>query len=324
MDFRFNEEQEELRAIARSFLAEHGGSEAVRKAMETDLGFDPALWKRIGGELGWTGVHVPDAYGGLGLGPVEGAALLEVMGEALLCSPYLSSVCLATHALLAAGNQTQKQEHLPALAEGCTRGALAYSGESGDHGVDAITATVQRDGSDIVLDGVHAFVLDGHSADWLIAAAREPGSTGRDGIRLAFIPGDSAGLTRTRRPTVDQTRRIARVELRGVRLPGSALLDESPDPAGALEKTLDLAATALAVEQVGGAQRCLDMSVAYALEREQFGRPDRLVPGHQAQVRRHDGGDRVRAVRRLLCGLRGRRGQPRARCERLPRQGVRE
>ena len=273
MDFRFNEEQQELRAIAQAFLEEHSTSENVRKAMESDLGFDPALWERIGSELGWTAVHIPEAYGGLGLGPVELSALLEVMGASLLCAPYLSSVVLAGHALLCAGNESQKQAHLPGLAEGTTRGALAYSGERGDHDPSAIDVTARREGDEIVLDGAHAFVLDGHSADWLIVAAREPDHSGKNGVRLALVPGDAPGLTRTRRPTVDQTRRLARVELADVRVPESALLGDGGDAAAGLEKALQLSAIGLAAEQVGGAQRCLEMSVAYALEREQFGRP---------------------------------------------------
>jgi len=273
MDFRFDEEQEELRGIARAFLAEHAGSEAVRKAMETDLGYDPALWERIAGELGWTAVHVPEAYGGLGLGHVELAALLERMGEALLCAPYFSSVCLAANALLVAGSEAQRQAHLPGIAEGRTRATLAFSGERGTNDAEAVEATVRRDGGELVLDGVHAYVLDGHSADLLVVAAREPGSAGAEGIHLVAVPGDAAGLTRTRLPTMDQTRRLARVELAGVRVPEAASLGEPGAAAPALARTLALAAVALAAEQVGGAQRCLDMSVAHALERHQFGRP---------------------------------------------------
>ena len=116
-------------------------------------------------------------------------------------------------------------------------------------------------------------MVDGHSADWLIVAARAAGSSDDDGVSLALVPGDAPGLTRTRRPTVDRTRRLARVELDGVRVPASALLGHEGAAASALERTLSRATVALACEQVGGAQRCLDMSVAYALEREQFGRP---------------------------------------------------
>src|SRR5271167_585203 len=103
MHFAFTEEQEQLRETARSFLTTHASSEAVRRAMQTELGFDPDTWKRIVSELGWTAILVPERYGGLGLSWVEVAALLEVTGEALLCAPLFSTLCLGTNALLAAG-----------------------------------------------------------------------------------------------------------------------------------------------------------------------------------------------------------------------------
>jgi len=105
VDFAFTPEQEELRATARAFLAEYSGSEQVRAAMESEAGFDAGLWKRIGSQLGWPAVVIPEAYGGLGLGWVELVALMEVMGEALLCAPFLSSACLAGTALLQAGSE---------------------------------------------------------------------------------------------------------------------------------------------------------------------------------------------------------------------------
>ena len=273
MDFRFNEEQEELRDIARAFLAEQSGSEQVRSAMETELGFDPGLWEQLGAELGWPSVQIPEAYGGLGLGYVELAALLEIAGENLLCAPFFSSACLGAGGLLAAGSEAQKSEYLPGIAEGQTRATLAHAGPSGGPGCHAVTLEAQREGGDFILDGSHSFVVDGHSADLLIVAARRPGSQGSEGIALFAVPGDAPGLERTRLITLDQTRRLARLDFTGVRVPETALLGGNDEAGGALEHALQLGAIGLAAEQVGGAQRCLDMSVAYALEREQFGRP---------------------------------------------------
>jgi alkylation response protein AidB-like acyl-CoA dehydrogenase len=273
MDFKFNEEQEELRAMARAFLEESSGSEQVRKAMENEQGFDAALWEQMGAELGWPSVHIPEAYGGLGLGYVELVALQEIMGESLVCAPFFSTVCMAANAILCAGSEEQKQAHLPDIAEGATRGALACSGEAGGAEASDVTPTARREGDDFVLDGEHAFVLDGHTADLLVVAARAEGSTGEAGIGLFLVPGDSAGLRRSPRPTMDQTRRLAKIEMSGLRVPASALLGDEGAGWAPLEKTLQLAAIALAAEQVGGAQRCLDMSVQYAIEREQFGRP---------------------------------------------------
>ena len=273
MDFRFNEEQEELRSIARAFLTEHSDSEAVRKAMLSDLGYDPGLWKQLAGELGWTAVHIPEAYGGLGLGYVELVALLEVMGGALVCAPYFSSVCLAANAILCAGNEPQKQELLPGIAEGRTRATLAVCEASGSWDADGIETLGRREGSDWLLRGSKSFVLDGHSADRLVVAARVEKSRGEQGVRLFSVPGDAKGVTRRALPGMDQTRRLAQVDLDDVRVPASALLGGDVETWPALEQALQRAAVALAAEQLGGAQRCLDLAVDYARERVQFGRP---------------------------------------------------
>ena len=273
MHFTFDQEQEALRSTARSFLAEHSNPEAVRRAMQSELGYDPELWKRIGSELGWPSVIVPEAYDGMGLGYVELVALLEVMGEALLCAPFFSSVCLAVNALLVAGSEAQKSQHLPGIAAGQTRASLAYTEVGGGWDAGGIAALARRQGDEFILNGRKRYVLDGHCADLLIVAARREGSAGEEGISLFALPADSAGLSRRALATMDQTRRQADIELRDVHVPASALLGEEGAGWTALQKTLDLAAVALSAEQVGGAQRCLDLSVEYAKERIQFGRP---------------------------------------------------
>jgi alkylation response protein AidB-like acyl-CoA dehydrogenase len=227
----------------------------------------------MGTELGWTSVHIPEAYGGLGLGYVELIALMEIMGESLVCAPFLSSVALGANALLVAGSEAQKQEHLPGIAEGRTRATLAFAGARGGIDADAIGVTVRRDADEYVLSGSHSFVLDGHSADLLIVAARAEGSTGEEGVSLFALQGGQPGLARRALPTMDQTRRLARIDLSSARVPAGARLGEEGAAWPALARALQLACVALAAEQVGGAQRCLDSSVAYACEREQFGRP---------------------------------------------------
>jgi alkylation response protein AidB-like acyl-CoA dehydrogenase len=273
MDFAFNEEQEELRSIARSFLEDHSASEQVRQAMESELGYEPQLWKQIGAELGWTSVVIPEEYGGLGLSYVELVALLEVMGGALLCSPFFASVCLAGNALLVGGSEEQKREHLPGIAEGETRATLACTEAGGSWDAAGICTTARADGGDFVLDGIKTFVPDGHCADLLVVAARLADTSGEEGISLFAVPADRPGIERRALPTVDQTRRQAEIVFRGARVPAAALLGEEGAGWPALAKTLQLAAVALAAEQVGGAQQCLDMAVAYAKERIQFGRP---------------------------------------------------
>jgi alkylation response protein AidB-like acyl-CoA dehydrogenase len=273
MDFTFTEEQEELRQTARAFLAEHASSEATRRAMESEHGHDPAVWKRIGSELGWTALTVPEAFGGLGLGHVELAALLEPMGASLLASPFFASVALGANALLVAGSEDQQAEWLPGIAEGATRATLAVAGPAGRWSPAGVEATFRRDGGDYRLSGAARHVVDGACADLLVIAARAEGSSGDDGISLFAVTGDAPGLVRTALPTMDRTRRLAALEMDGLRVSGSARLGEEGAAGPALREILDRAAVALAAEQVGGAQRCLDTTVAYARERVQFGRP---------------------------------------------------
>jgi alkylation response protein AidB-like acyl-CoA dehydrogenase len=271
VNFAFTEEQQELRAAARAFLVEASSSERVRAAMASDLGYDPEVWKRIGSELGWPAAIVPEDCGGLGLGTVELIALAEVMGEALLCSPFFATVCLAAQAVLAAGTAEQRGRWLAPIAEGQARAALATAEPGLAH--DEVALEAARSGDAYRLDGAKRYVIDGVSADWLVVSARAPGTRGDAGISLFVIPGDANGLARRALPTMDQTRRQAELQFSDVRVPASSRLGEEGAGGAPLRRALDLGAIALAAESVGGAQRCLDLSVAYAKQREQFGRP---------------------------------------------------
>lgn len=283
MEFAFTDEQKMIQDTAESFLAEVATSEAVRKAMATEEGYQEDLWQSVCTDLYWQAIHIPEEFGGMGLGYVELVAMLEQMGRFLFCSPFYATVCLATNALLVAGTQTQKEKYLPRICEGMT-GTLAYTGKSsalhgGRWGAEAVEATVSREGDCYVLNGQLRFVPDGHSADLLIIAARKEGSTGEQGISLFTVPADHAGITRQLLPTMDQTRKQAEIILENVKLPLAALMAEEDSAWPALEKIIDLATVALAAEQMGGAQQILDMTVAYTKERVQFSRP---IAGFQA------------------------------------------
>jgi alkylation response protein AidB-like acyl-CoA dehydrogenase len=269
MHFGFTEEQEELRTQARAFLAEHSSGDAVRSAMESELGWDAGVWERIAGELGWAGVIVPEELGGVGLGQVELVGLMEEMGAALLCAPFFSTVCLAANALLVAGDEAQRKAWLPRIASGELLATLAFGGPT----AEGIEARWRRDGADYVLEGRARHVIDGHTAELILLAARAPGSSGAAGVSLFALEGDPAGLERRPRVSMDQTRRQAELQLHGVRASASARLGGEGEAWPALARALDLAIVALCAEQVGGAQRCLDLSVAYAKQRQQFGRP---------------------------------------------------
>lgn len=271
MDFRFTEEQEMIRTTAQAFLAQASTPAAVRQAMVTEQGYDPALWQSICADMYWQAMHIPEAYGGLGLGYVELVATLEQMGRYLLCSPFYSTVCLAANALLVAGTQEQKAEYLPQIAAGTT-GTMAYTGASGRWDANAVEAVWEPDGNGYRINGTCRYVPDGHTAELLVLAARAPGSTGQEGISLFVLPAATAGISREWLPTMDQTRKLAQLVFADLRLSSAALMGESGGAWPALEKIVDLATVAIAADQVGGAQQCLDSTVAYLQERVQFGR----------------------------------------------------
>ncbi|BAN47105.1 acyl-CoA dehydrogenase family protein [Metapseudomonas resinovorans] len=266
MDFAFSDEQEMIRESAESFLADVSDSAAVRAAMATALGHDPELWQRVCREMVWPAIHIPEQYGGLGLGFVELAILLEQMGRRLFCSPFFSTACLATPALLLGGNDEQKAHWLPQLAEGSLTATLAYASNNRS-GLDAVQASVRAEGAGFVIDGVLRQVVDGHSAGLLIVAAR-----GREGIGLFAVPADTPGISRRLVPTLDQTRKLAEVSFSQVVVPAEARLGAAGQGGELLERVLQLACVALAAEQVGGAQQALDLTLAYTAERQQFGR----------------------------------------------------
>lgn len=273
MRFAFSEDQEALRQSARSFLRDHSSPAQVRAAMQTERGYDPEVWRKIGTELGWTALLVPEEYGGLGLTHVELVALMEQMGAVLLCAPFFSTVCLAGTALLIGGRDEQKRAYLPGLAAGDTIAALAHHERHGCLDASGIQMLARQSGGGFVLEGAKRFVIDGHTAQLLIVAARRHGSQGEEGVNLFVVPADTPGIERRLLPTMDQTRKQAELLFREVRVPAEAVLGEPEQGWAILERTLNLAAIALAAEQVGGAERCLDMSVQYAKERVQFGRP---------------------------------------------------
>ena len=272
MNFAFTEEQLELREMARAFLAEFSGSEQVRSAMESADGYDAKVWEQLAGELGWTAVAIPEEYGGIGLTYVELVALVEVMGETLLCSPFFATVCLAANAILEVGSDEQKSALLPGIAEGTTRAALAVTEPNARVDASGIEATARRDGDAFVLSGTKHFVVDGHTADLIVIAARQEGSAAESGVSLFAVPADTPGLERRALPTMDATRRLASLTLQGARVDVGALLGEEGAAWPGIARAHELAAVALAAEQVGGAQRCLDMAVEYSKEREQYGR----------------------------------------------------
>ncbi len=265
MNFAFTEDQEELRKTVRAFLEAKSPETAVREQMETEAGFDRAVWAQMGEQMGLQGLHIPEEFGGSGFSYVELGIVLEEMGRALLCAPYFSSVVLAANTLLHSGDDAAKKDYLPGIASGETVATLAYTEPSGKWDESGITAEAKPSGDGFTITGTKMFVIDGHTADLLIVAAKTA-----KGTSLFAVDGNASGLTRTALSTMDQTRKQAKLEFADT---PARLIGVEGEGWNVLTTVLDLAAVGLAAEQVGGAQKVLEMAVEYAKVRVQFGRP---------------------------------------------------
>lgn len=265
MNFAFSEEQEELRKVVRDFLNAKSDEPTVRELMDTEAGYDAAVWTQMAEQMGLQGLVIPEEFGGSGYSFVELIVVLEEMGRRLLCAPYFSTVVLAGQTLIHSGDDAAKAAHLPGIASGETVATLAYTEPNGRWDESAVTATATADGDTWKINGEKLYVLDGHTADLIITAARTDA-----GVSLFAVAGDAPGLTRTALSTMDQTRKQARLQYADV--PGTLI---GTDGGGwdVLSTVLDLAAVALAAEQVGGSQEVLEAAVQYAKDRVQFGRP---------------------------------------------------
>jgi alkylation response protein AidB-like acyl-CoA dehydrogenase len=270
VNFAFSEEQESFRAELRRCFEEQAPTAAVFRAMESAEGFDRALWKRLAGELGLPGVHLPEACGGQGFGFLELGIVLEEAGRVLLPAPLFSTVCLAANAIRNAASEAQQRAWLPGIASGDTLATLALLEPGGDWDPAGIQLAAEPEAGGARLSGAKRFVTDAATADWILVAARSPGTRGLDGLGLFRVRRDAPGLRVTPVEPLDATRKLAHVDLAGV---PAEPLGEPFGAAAALAKTLDQARVLLACESAGGAQHCLDAAVAWARQRVQFARP---------------------------------------------------
>jgi acyl-CoA dehydrogenase len=253
-----------LRSSVRGFLEEASPEAEVRRVVESAEGFDRAVWDRLAGQLGLTGLVVPEEFGGAGAGFAELGVVLEETGRSLLPAPFFSTVVLAVGALLLSGDTDAQQAYLPGIAAGRLRATVAVAeGGSAWAGNLGCRATGGPEGW--VLDGTKDGVLDAVGADLLLVLAAAEG-----GPALFAVDGDATGLTRTPLRTLDLTRRQAVV---GLRSTPARLVGEVGDGQRIADDLLHRALAGLAAEQVGGAQRVLEMAVEYARTRYQFGRP---------------------------------------------------
>jgi alkylation response protein AidB-like acyl-CoA dehydrogenase len=268
MHFGLSETQQAIKNSARQFLAAECPMPEVRRLMETETVFDTALWSKFA-EQGWTGIIFPEKYDGFGLGSVEMAAALEEMGRALVPGPFISTVLLAGTLLDRAGSEEQKQKYLGAICRGEARSTLALLERSASWDLDAVQLEARAlPAGGYQLNGEKLFVSDAQVADFLLVAARIEGE-----LALLLVPGDAPGLDKMSTPGVDLTRRLYRVSFHKAVTPVESLLGRGKRARQALEAALEVACLGLVAEMVGGLQSLVDMTVAYAKTRKQFGRP---------------------------------------------------
>lgn len=266
VDFALNEAQEMLRQTTRQFLADRVPKDVVRALSETGEGFDKKLWQ-AGAALGWHSLAIPEEYGGAGYTFVELSIVLEELGRALFPGPFLSTVVMAADAILTAGTEEQKQTYLPAIAIGEHIVAVAlFEGPTGV-GAEDITMSAERSADGWVLTGRKTNVIFGHDADTLLVAARSGG-----GVSLFLVPADTSGVTLEVVPTLDATTRQAHITFNEVQVGPETVLGIEGGAGPVVDRMLRLAAAALALDQVGGAQWCLETAVEHGKTRFQFGR----------------------------------------------------
>jgi len=269
MNFGFSDEQELLRAEVRKFLDQNCSLDEVRKISESEEGFSRPLWNRMA-ELGWVGLCLPDEYGGVGLGWVDLVVVLEETGRTLFPSPLIATQ-LAAAAIERLGDAHQRARWLPGLADGKSIGSFALLECSDSLLPQGVTLEGKPDGDGFTLHGEKLFVLHATSADLLVVAFRT--GAGVDGISLAVVEREAAGLVTERLPTIDDTVRMGRARFDGVRVARDAVLGKVGGAWSTVQYLADCGAVALTAEMVGAAEGVHALTVGYAKQRIQFDKP---------------------------------------------------
>ena len=265
MEFDFSDDQKQLKDQARRFLDAKSSSKAVRVILEGDEPYDKALWAGLA-EMGFMGTVIPEEFGGLGATYLELCVIAEELGRAVAPVPFSSSIFLAAEFIMQAGTQAQKEAYLPKLASGEVIGCMALSEGIGNASPKSIQVNVAGG----KLNGVKLPVLDGMAADFAVVAARTVAGNDARGISLFLVDLSAKGVTRKTVETIDPTHKQAEISFKDVAVEP---LGEAGDGWRILNDVLDRAAVLTAFEQLGGADRALEMGRDYALDRMAFRRP---------------------------------------------------
>jgi alkylation response protein AidB-like acyl-CoA dehydrogenase len=272
MPLVLTEEQSMLRDSARGLISDKAPVSHLRQLRDSKdaTGFSRDLWKAFA-EMGFCGLLVPESFGGSGLGCVEAGVVMEEIGRTLMPSPFLSTAVLAASALLRGGSEAQKSAHLPKIADGSLLAALAVD-EGAKHRPLHTSLQAVRAGNGFKLGGAKAFVVDGHTADLLIVAARTGGAAGdRNGLTLFLVDPRAKGTAVERTVMVD-AHNAARVEFSNVEVNADSVLGEVDQGGTLLEGVLNIGRGAVASEMVGLSEEVFGRTVTYLKERKQFGK----------------------------------------------------
>ena len=271
MPLVLNEEQRLLKETAQEFLANNAPVGALRKLRDSkdETGYCKKTWQQMA-ELGWAGITIPQAYGGLEFGALGLGAIIEESGRTLTASPLLATVGLGANVIELGGNESQKQQYLPDIASGKISLALAME-ESIHHNPSNIALTAKQHKDGFILSGKKCFVVDGHSADYLIVVARTNASAeSSHGISLFIINATASGIKRDRTIFAD-SRNVANIEFDNVAIDRNSLIGELDEGWSILDSALDRGRIYLAAEMLGGASECFDRTMKHLKDREQFG-----------------------------------------------------
>jgi alkylation response protein AidB-like acyl-CoA dehydrogenase len=272
MDLDLNKEQKILKRSAQDFLKKECPPSLIREMKDDERGYPPELWDQMV-ELGWTGVMIPEKFGGIGGSYLDLCILLEAMGAVCCPGPFFSTVVLGGLTLLSVGNDEQKQLFLPKIADGDLIFSLAATEPGIWYDMSQIKMSAVIDADDYVLEGTKLFVENGHIADYLICAARTDSEAGtQKGLSLFLIDARSSGIQCTPAETLGYERQCELV-FDKVRVPKANVLGEVGQGYETLKRLQEKAAVAKCAELVGCIQTAFDMTVKYAKDRKQFGRP---------------------------------------------------
>jgi alkylation response protein AidB-like acyl-CoA dehydrogenase len=272
MNLDLTEEQEMLRTSARDFLTKECPKSLVRKLEEDEKGYSIELWRKMS-DLGWMGLVLPEKYGGQGMGFMDLTILLQEMGRNIVPGPFFCTVVLGGLPILSAGTEEQKKEFLPKIAKGELILTVAYIEPSARYDAAGVETKALAHGDSFVIDGTKLFVENAHIADYLICVTRtEKGATPEDGITLFLVDAKSPGIKCEVIPTMGADK-LCEVVFKSVKVPRKNMLGRLHKGWPIVAEALEKATIAKCAEMVGGEEAALDMTLAYAKERVQYGKP---------------------------------------------------